>query len=184
MTAPDWTGLAEQLGTITRTASGYSERGGTDVAREALIEVLGEQLIGSCLDHYLAGGLGSELTRSILRELRPSTAMDRCMELYRTSSDRELGRKAVFALGDFADGHALQWYSELWASDDEVVRYSAVRLIDRLYMTGDLEPEDAINILQEARVDRDHNVLKYTEETIEMLQADIASREMRESLHE
>lgn len=171
MSAPvDWTALAERLGTITWTEGGHSELGGTNVAHRALVELLGEQLILGAVEHYLNYRPGSELARSVLRELRPPVAMERCLEIYRTSSDPEGVRASIELLRWIADAQALEWYPAFMQHEDHMVRCSAVRLIDQLWMSDEIEPEDAISRLQIAKTDNAEVVRSNAERVIGMIE--------------
>jgi HEAT repeat protein len=175
--AVDWTALAERLGTITWTEGGRAETGGTDTARRAMIELLGERVILGAVAHYLSHEPGDEVARSILRELRPPAAIDRCIEIYQTSSDIYRVRDAVELLRWVADERALDWYPVFMQHEDYFVRLYAVGVIDQLWMYGEIEPQDAIARLQIAITDEAEVVRSRAEQVIEMLKDDIALTE-------
>ena len=77
----DWQQLAQALGTITEHDSGRQEDGGTAAARLALASILGPAVWRDAVDHYVAGRPGAELSRSVLRMVRPAAAVERCLEL-------------------------------------------------------------------------------------------------------
>jgi HEAT repeat protein len=177
----DWQALAERLGTITwRDGGGRSESGGTDVACRALIEVLGDEFVLDAVDCYLEQGPGSEAARSVLQLLAPPRAMERCMEIFRSSSDPETLRWAIILLRWVADRRALEWYEEIMAHEDDLVRAWGMRVIDQLYMRGVVEPEEAIILLEPARADGSDVVRSNAEQIVEMLEHDMALEQARE----
>jgi hypothetical protein len=176
----DWQALAERLGTITWTDSGRSELGGTKVACQALTELLGNDIVLSAVEHYVEQLPGSETAMSVLQLLAPPEAMERCMEIYRSSSDPERVRWAIILLRWVADRRALEWYAEIMANKDELVRSCGTRVIDQLYMRGEVEPEEAIAILEPARADGSEAVRSNAEQIVEMLEQDVALERARE----
>ena len=172
--AVDWTALAERLGTITWTEGGRSELGGTRVARKALAELLGEELLVSAVEHYLRHEPGDETARSVLLELKPPTAMDRCLAVFESDPDIDRVRTAVELLRWVADQRALAWYPSIMAHEDEIVRAWGTRLIDQLWMSGELEAEDAMPYLMSALSDGSEIVRSNAEQVVEMLEQDMA----------
>jgi hypothetical protein len=170
----DWRALAERLGAITWTESGRSESGGTKVARQALIDLLGEEALLSAVEHYLAFEPGAEVARSVLWELRPPVAMDRCLAVFRADPDIERVRAAVQLLKWVADARAIEWYPEFAAHEDVGVRIWAVGVIDQLWMIGEIEPEHAIEQLQTSLEDETEKVRSQAERVVEMIREDIA----------
>ena len=170
----DWTALAERLETITWTEGGRRELGGTRVARQALAELLGEELLVSAVEHYLKHEPGDETARSVLLELKPPVAMDRCLAVFESDPDIDRVRTAIELLRWVADLRALAWYPSIMAHEDEMVRVWGTRLIDQLWMSGELEAEDAMSYLTPALTDRSEIVRSNAEQVIEMLEQDMA----------
>lgn len=75
----NWADLAGRLGTLRPP----HESCGTDVARSALILLMGDAAWEEAVDHYVSSQPGSELARSVLRLLKPRVAVERCLSIYR-----------------------------------------------------------------------------------------------------
>jgi hypothetical protein len=141
--AIDWEQLAEQLGTLK--ADG--ESGGSDVAKRAIELLLGEQQLRDAVDHYVAGGRGSELTRSVLWQLQPWSAMKRCYEIYQSDADIESKVSAVELLRVVADRRALEWVAEFLADTHPGIQNWGAGILDQLLWSGLVQPEDCEDLL-------------------------------------
>jgi HEAT repeat protein len=174
----DWGAIAEELATITSTDCGRNERGGSDVAREALVKIIGDNAFRDAVDFYLSGQPGNELARSVLGLLRPPAAMERCLEVFRTSRDEQIVAAAVELLGMLADSRALDWIPEFLASDNVGARVWAVGIIDQLLiMTEEIEFNDAEPLIEIALNDSDERVRKGARQVLEMLEQDAAVKQ-------
>ena len=111
----DWHTLAQKLGTLRDDG----ESGGSDLGRRALELIVGADALRSAVDYYISGGPGSELARSVLVLLKPSSAMERCLEIARGEADAESRRSAVELLRMVADGRGIGWAAEFLRDDDE-----------------------------------------------------------------
>jgi len=145
-----WDALAEQLGAVEDTAHGRTEHGSDGLARVAIEKILGEDEFRAAVDHYVAGRRGSELARSVLRLLRPGSAMQRCREISTQSTDPDGRRAAVELLRVVADRRALPWVSDYLDDSDEVVQQWGIRIVDQLLFSDLIEPEDAEPLLRRA----------------------------------
>jgi hypothetical protein len=115
MATVDWTELARRLGSSSESGNEHS---GTDLARAALEEIAGPEVYRSAVDHYVSGAAGGELARSVLWHVHPWSAMQRCHELYETSADLFIRRRAVELLRVVADRRALPWIAAYLADPD------------------------------------------------------------------
>src|SRR5689334_5607743 len=96
----DWTELARKLGAFD--TPGF-EHSGSTMARAAVEELLGPEVLRSAVDHYVARKPGAELARHILWLLHPLAAMERCHQIYVESTEVEERRSAVELLRVVAD---------------------------------------------------------------------------------
>jgi hypothetical protein len=140
----DWEGLARRLGSL----SDDGERGGTDLAQQALEQILGEAEVRAAVDYYVSGRRGFELARSVLGLLRPWSAMQRCYEVFRTDPDPESRRSAVELLRAVADRRALAWVPEFLRDSDEGVQTWGAGVVDQLLWSGLVEEENCQTILE------------------------------------
>ena len=169
----DWRGLAKTLGTVTPRGGGHSELGGTKVAARALTLLLGDEALRDAVDFYVAGGPGSELARSVLWMLRPPVAMDRCREIILASDDEEEASSAANLLQVVADRRVFDWLPELLDSRNDAVRAWAVGIIDELViMTGEVELEEAMPLLDKALDDPAEQVRDRARQVLELAEHD------------
>lgn len=164
----DWRCLAEKMGTITWNDSGHSESGGTVLAKQALVEIIGDKIFCAAVDFYVSHEPGYELARSVLLLLNPPAAMDRCMELFRNADDAQQATDAIELLRVVADKRALNWVPEIMASDNSGVRVWGVSLLDQLWMAGEIEPDDGRPFVRAALCDVAQNVRDQAQQVLEM----------------
>ena len=129
----DWQQLAQALGTVTEHDSGRQEDGGTAAARLALASILGPAVWRDAVDHYVAGRPGAELSRSVLRMVRPAAAVERCLELLNDKTAAvEARRSAMELLRFIADGRSAHLVDELLQDEDPQVQVWAACMVDQL----------------------------------------------------
>ena len=128
----DWKELARRLGS---THESGDEQAGTELARAALEHVIETGTIRSAVDHYITGAPGSELARSVLWHLHPWSGMQRCHEVYSSSPDVEVRRRAVELLRVVADRRALPWIAGYLADADALTQAWAAGIVDQLLFT-------------------------------------------------
>ena len=172
--AVDWRDLAERLDAITYQENGRMESGGTNVAEKALALIVGDDFVRQTTDYCVSGEPGSETARSVLRLLRPQVARDRCIEIFRMSDGSVRGAAAIHLLSDVADLSVLQWMPEIQANSDIFVRAYSARIIDQLWMGGDLEPEEGRPFLDALLRDTDDMVRNAAKRLLEMWERDAA----------
>jgi len=144
----DWTRLAQAVGALTE----QGERGSSELARLALVHLLGEQAIRDAVDHYIAAEPGFELVRSVLWLLRPWSAMCYCHALYQDAQDLEVRRSAVELLRVVADARALPWVEAFLADEDQAIQCWGFGVVDTLLFQDLIEPEAAETFLVRAEV--------------------------------
>ncbi len=155
----DWRAIAEKLGTITRTEHGWSERGGTHVACDAIAEILGDSVLREAVDFYVSGEPGFEVAKSVLMLLKPSASMERCREIFRDPADPQQAADAIELLRMVADRRVLAWLPEFLASDNDAVRIWTLGILDQLLVMQEaITPEEAAPFFKQALVDPSSNV--------------------------
>jgi hypothetical protein len=140
----DWHALAQKLGTLREGG----ESGGTDLGRQALEVIVGVEALRSAVDYYIAGSPGSELARSVLSLLKPSSAMERCLEIARGEADAESRRSAVELLRMVADERGIGWAAEFLRDEDEGVQVWGAGIVDQLLWSGLADPDDCGQLLE------------------------------------
>jgi hypothetical protein len=170
----DWRALAEALGAVTYTEGGRNEIGGTKTAEAALTFIVGDDLLRDAVDYCVTGESGAETARSVLRLLRPQVARDRCMEIFRAAEGRDQGAYAIYLLSDVADLSVLEWIPEIQANPNPLARAYSVRIIDQLWMIGDIEPDEGRPFLEATLRDTDEMVRRAPENLLEMWERDAA----------
>lgn len=168
----DWRALARKLGTISFTDGGWSERGGGSVAARALNLIIGENLAVGAVDFYLSHEPGREVARSVLRMLRPSSATERCLEIFRSDPDSEVASHAIELLRSISNSPVLEHFDELMASQNANTRAWTMCVLDGLYMAGELEIEDGWSFLEIGLNDEDTGVVMQAERIKEMWERD------------
>lgn len=170
MSSVDWKALAETLGTITYVSGGHQEQGGSKIAADALIQIIGDAALRDAVDHYVAGRPGAELARSVLCALMPVSAMDRCHEIFLTSGNEQDASLAINLLQGIADKRVLPWIRDYLASDNIGVRLWAVGIVDQLLiMNEDIEPAEAMPLIEMALRDADERVRDRAQQLLDMI---------------
>jgi uncharacterized protein len=122
----NWQQLAEQL----KALGVYG--GGDDSGRRALEVLIGEERIRAAVDYYVAWKPEHEWVSTVLRILHPWSAMQRCYEIFRTSTDQEFRRAALNLLADIADRRALGWITEFLDDEDGDIQNWGMSLLEDL----------------------------------------------------
>jgi HEAT repeat protein len=158
-TSIDWRGLADRLGTITWNESGRSESGGTAIACDAIVEILGDAALCDAVDFYVSGQPGNEVARSVLMLLKPAAAMERCREIFRAPADEQEAADAINLLKMVADRRVLDWIPEFMQSDNSGVKIWALGILDQLLvMQESITPEEAMPFFKQALADPSKSV--------------------------
>ncbi|MCL6250141.1 HEAT repeat domain-containing protein [Altererythrobacter sp. KTW20L] len=170
----DWEALAEKIGAVNRTEDGYSEYGGGSFSRNAIAELLGDEVLRSAVEHALVWRPGRETAARVLRLLRLPMPTAYCVEIFRAATDPEEARMAILALRDFVEKSVLEALPEILRHPDELVRIHGVRLIDSLWMSKEIEPEQGLPLLLPMLDDPSDAVVEHAEDILGMLRDDIA----------
>jgi hypothetical protein len=140
----DWHEIAKAIGSINE----LSESGGDSEARRALITIVGEENLIGAVDYYVTASQGSELARSVLRMLKPFSAMQRCYEIYTRDSDIEKRRSAVELIRSISDRQAAHWISEFLSDPDTEIQTWGGSMVDQLLWDQSLSAEEATPFLE------------------------------------
>lgn len=126
----DWAHLATGLGLVEiAEPSGWNERGGSEHARNALECILGPERIVNAVEYYISMQPGFELARSVLRLMRPLSAMNHCRKIFRSHAPLAARRTAIELLRSVCDRRILPWVPEFLADPDpEILRHQASSL--------------------------------------------------------
>ena len=136
----DWAQLARDLGVLDERISGSRvEHGGTQVARDAIIRMLGEELLVDAAHHAIHGVEGSETARSVLVLLRPRCAMEYAHRVLRESRDVGIKSCAGSVLANIADESALSWLEPLLGSAHDAEQRAGCHLLRNLIWDHDLD---------------------------------------------
>jgi hypothetical protein len=139
----DWAALAQSLGTLHEGG----ESGGSNVARKALELIIGESEIRAAVDYYVSQNIGAELTRHVLWQIRPWSAMQRCCEIYEHSDDIDERRSAIELLRVVADGRAVPWVEQFLDDPDDGIQNWGAGVVDQLLWSDSVDPEDCKHLL-------------------------------------
>lgn len=132
----DWGQLADRLGS---PPNGSSSRYG----QLALAEIIGERQMRGAVDWYVTDRPGSELARMALSRIQAPAARDRCVEIWRSSTETYRRRAAVELLRVIATADDLELVPEFLADTDPGVQNWGLGVLERLLTSGAIDSEDA-----------------------------------------
>ena len=126
----DWVEVSRKIGQDKSIV--YS----SSFAMLAIEQIIGEDVLRQAVDHCVAWGRESELTRHVLWRLRPWSAMQRCHEIVHSDADREDRRAAVGLLTVVGDERVLDWIDEFLADPDDWIQQGAINILDQMLFGG------------------------------------------------
>jgi hypothetical protein len=142
----DWRLLAQQVGSIKQNSNsviGSTQIGSSELAKQAIEHLLGEENLRSAVDYYISQQPGSELVRNILWQLHPCSAMQYCYDLYKSPVESiDIRRSAVELLRVVADYRVLPWIYEFLEDDDSSIQAWGVGVLDQLLFSNLVHAED------------------------------------------
>jgi hypothetical protein len=145
----DWAGLAASLGTLSEGR----ETSGSGVAVQALELILGRDAIRAAVDYYVfPHGPGAELARSVLWQIRPWSAMQRCLEIYEESDDVDARRTAIELLRVVADHRVVDWIDRFLDDPDESIHGCGAGIVDQLLWSNLVQPDACAHLLEKMKV--------------------------------
>jgi len=132
----DWGQLADQLGF---PPNGSNSRYG----QLALAEIIGERQLRDAVDWYVTCQPGSELARMALSRIQPPAARNRCVEIWRSSTETYQRRAAVDLLRVIATADDLELVPEFLADIDPGVQNWGLGVLEWLLTSGAIDTEEA-----------------------------------------
>jgi HEAT repeat protein len=124
--AIDWKRIAEEIG------NPREEGNRLEAGQRALEILIGEQNLREAVDHIISLAPGAFTAEIVMKIIRSRVAMRRCLEIYKSDSDIERARLAVFLLGSIADCTALPWIRDFLEDSDENVRVNGLRVLQTI----------------------------------------------------
>lgn len=164
----DWEDLARTLGSLRDSG----ESSGTEMARQAIELMLGEDVMQEAVDHYISGQPGSELARAVLWHIQPWSAMERCYEIFRNGKNLEDRRSAVELLRVVADRRVVQWLTEFFNDPDPAIQQWGVGIVDQLAFSQLIQASEARAILDGIRTTENPQI----QETITFIESYLQER--------
>lgn len=146
--AIDWSALDKQI----------DGGGGTESGIRALELIVGEEIIRSAVDHWIAFEPGYMTAEQTLLVMRSTVAMEYCYEIYRNEPNSDRSDRAIFLLSEMADWRFMRWARELM--DDSRTRWNTVVALERVW-EGPLDDEGidlAKELLARAESDADQSL--------------------------
>lgn len=139
----DWDRVHEILGT--------GGSGGTSVARLALELIIGEYRFRDAVDWCVDGGPGADLARSVLEDVRPRSAGERCIEIFRSEHDLQRRQTAVGILCLVVANNQLYIVEELLNDPDPTIQEYGAAILENLVdsrLRADPNPEPFIALAE------------------------------------
>lgn len=138
----DWQTLAQRLNQLNQDRISVDH----EAAKKAIGASLEEAELSSAVDYCIADKSGSEIARSVLRQLHSWQAMQRCYELFQ-EGDSEMRRSAVEFLRVIADRQVLPWIGEFLNDADPLIQYLGAEILDQLVWSGSVGYEECSDLL-------------------------------------
>lgn len=139
-----WSSLMERLDPKivgARPENGVARfYGGTQVARHALAELIGDKTWRDGVRDYIAHDEAAEMIRSVLHVVRPKAAARECIRIWREGqgADRAM---AIELLRVVADLEVLDLVPEFLADPDQEVQAWGAGVVDQMVGDGMAEPD-------------------------------------------
>ena len=147
----DWQALAQRLEKLNKDGALVD---GVSVDRDSekrAIEIsLGEDDLQTAVDYCVSDKSGSQFARSILQQLHPWPAMQRCYQHF-LEGDAETRRSAIELLRVFADHRVLPWLDEFLDDTDPLIQYLGTEILDQLVWSGAVKDKECVDLLAKIR---------------------------------
>ena len=177
----DWVQLDQEIRERNRqdTISGtkiYS----SSQARIGIELIIGEDRLREAVDYYVAYRPEAELVRNVLWQLRPWSAMQRCYEIYKNSTNIDDRIAAIELLRVVGDARALDWVKEFLADPNESIQNCGVEFVDQLLFGGGImQDEVALEKAKRLLEAAENHSSSFIREKAVSFQAGLAIREAR-----
>jgi hypothetical protein len=142
MSAPrapiDWEAVAEAIGALSERGESSS----TELAKAALVHLVGPDDLADAVDWYVDWRRGHETVREVLRLLRPDSARRRCLDVWRRGENEQRRMLAVELFRVMACERDLPLVKDFLADRNEGVQSWGISLLDLLMVYGEVDPAD------------------------------------------
>jgi len=125
--------------------------GGTTVARLALELIIGEYRFRDAVDWCVDGNPGADLARSVLEDVRPRSAGERCIEIFRSEQDLQRRQTAIGILCLVVVNNQLYMVEELLNDPDPTIQEYGAAILEALVdsrLRTDPNPEPFIALAE------------------------------------
>lgn len=143
MTAVDW----KKLATILDFSSDEQEISSTDLAKSAMIEIIGTDALFSAVEQYIKGETGAAVARAVLTHLRPFVAMQYCYDIYKSERHIEEKRMAIELLRCIGDKRVIPWVADFLAEDDLEIQLWGSKIVERLLWEQAADIDDVAHLM-------------------------------------
>ena len=165
-----------------KLSQNYREREQRSLTASVAIEqIIGEDVVRQAVDYYVGWKPESELARSVLWQLRPWSAMQRCYEIYRSDAAVEDRRTAIELLRVVADERVLDWITEFLTDPDAGIQNWSMGILDQMLFGGDIRnSETAMEKVEQLLAAAEQHTSPAVRQVAASLRADEATRQARE----
>lgn len=177
----DWVALAYRIGAVADEEGGYTARGGSEVAADAIAVLLGDEAILSAVDGVLAMDRGSEVARSVLRSLKPELARQRCLEVINDPARDAAHWEAGFLLTELCGRNWRPFYEAMAQHPESSIRGLSMRLLENIVFDGWIEYDEAIAMLTPFLTDPASGVAEIAKQMIGNMEEDLALQQTGEA---
>ena len=116
--------------------------GGTGFARLAVAEIIGESEILGAVNAAMNFEPGAELASNVLTLIKPRRAMQKCHDIYTSSTDREERQLAVALLSRTSDHWVLNFLEQYLDDGDELIQAWGAKLLLELAFADELDEQE------------------------------------------
>ncbi|MEM9219514.1 MAG: HEAT repeat domain-containing protein [Cyanobacteria bacterium P01_F01_bin.150] len=138
---------------------------GTEVSREAIEVLLGEEFFAHAVDWCIHFDKGWGLAEGVLRILRP-LGMKHCYNIYKTSNNLEERQQAVALLKYTSNRRVLDYLPEFLADPDPQRQRLVIEILDQMLFWEDINNEDILPLLETAINHPNDDVRKFALGTV------------------
>ena len=135
----DWKKIGIEIGSITENF----EIGGTEYAKLAFENILGEKWIKGTVEKAISNEIGAELAMNCLRLISSKLASDYAYSIYKPDINPERKNMAVWLIKHLAVNKSYDWIEEFL--NDKNVAGWGIGVLDQLLWTEKIDYEDEKN---------------------------------------
>jgi hypothetical protein len=109
--------------------------------------ILGDDAIKDAVERYVRGDSASEIIRSVLSVLRPTSARNHCCQIFKSQRSIEERRSAAGLLSSCAVRETIDWVCEFLADSDEGIQNWGASLADQLAFGQWIRRDDCEHVI-------------------------------------